>query len=119
MKSTTFSVKPLIYSRIKKYTDEEKRYEIRFVDAANSYTDNSDKSYPYSCPDVDKYKEGYETDFPWPTIDNKDYFIDMMFGVLRGYDNGSLAKFDKTEQSYLFNYFMINGSHYPVFSQRI
>lgn len=99
----------------KKYTDEEKRYEIRFVDAANSYTDDSGKSYPYSCPDVDKYKEGYETDYPWPTIDSKDYFIDMMFGVLRGYDNGSLAKFDKKEQSYLFNYFMINGSHYPVF----
>lgn len=106
-----------------KYTKEKKRYEIRFVDADDVPLINVDNSesadmppYPYNYPNIDEYKNGKETDYPWPTIDNKDYFIDMMFGVIRGFDNGALVEYDHSDSRPTM-YFMIrqNDKHHPVF----
>lgn len=106
-----------------KYTEEQKRYEIRFVDANDDPLINVDNSesadtppYPYNHPNIDEYKNGKETNYPWPKIDNKDYFIDMMFGVIRGFDNGALVEYDHSD-SRLTMYFMIrqNDQHRPVF----
>lgn len=96
-----------------KYTDNEKKYEIRFVDGGS----NSDLPYPYNCPDIDEYKNGLETEYPWPTIDNEDYFIDMMYGTLRGFDNGALIEYDQSDHPGRSMYFMINQNqkHRAVF----
>ncbi len=108
----------------KKYTDEEKKREIRFIDGMVYKTDeeqepdpDSSLPYPYNCPDIDKYKTGFETDYPWPTIDNGEYFIDMMYGELRGFDNGALMRYDNDKSSLMSIYFMIksNSKHKAVF----
>lgn len=98
-----------------KYTDEEKKNEIRFVDG--NYSEDNGLSYPYNHPGIDEYKNGLETEYPWPTVDNGDYFIDMMNGVLRGYDNGALIKYDNSDSPRRSMYFMINNnpSHRAVF----
>ena len=103
-----------------KYTEDEKKHEIRFVDAKNDSAitaDNPDAPpYPYNRPNIDEYKNGLETDYPWPKIDNRDYFIDMLFGVIRGFDNGALVEYDGSD-SRLAMYYMIrdNDRHRPVF----
>lgn len=95
-----------------RYTDEEKKYEIRFVDAELDYKfDEEEPKYPYNHPNIDEYKNGIETEYPWPTIHNDEYFIDMMYGVLRGYDNGALIEYDKADWGLgRAMYFMINNN---------
>lgn len=95
-----------------RYTDEEKKYEIRFVDADLTYeTDEEKPKYPYDSPDIDDYKNGLETEYPWPTIHNDEYFIDMMYGVLRGFDNGALIEYDEADWALgCAMYFMIDNN---------
>lgn len=89
-----------------KYTDEEKKYEIRFVDADW----RGEGRYPYNCPNIDEYKNGLETDYPWPTIDNENYFIDMLLGSIRGFDNGALMRYDEVDRNSCAMYWMIQGN---------
>lgn len=91
-----------------KYTGEEKKNEIRFVDG--NYSVENGLAYPYNHPGIDDYKNGLETEYPWVTIDNEDYFIDMMFGVLRGYDSGALIDYDNSGHHRRSMYFMLNNN---------
>ena len=95
----------------KEYTDEEKRHDIRFVDA--DYDDKNER-YPYSSPNIDEYKNGYETEYPWPTVGNDDYSLDLMFGVLRSFDDGSLVEYDGVSSGIRQMYFMISTAKHPV-----
>lgn len=102
-----------------KYTDEEKKYEIRFVDAKDDtdgtqLANDDEKPYPYNCPDIDEYKNGFETDYPWPTMENNDYSIDMMFGVLRSFDDGALMEYDGKTDALRQMYFMIGAAGHNV-----
>lgn len=100
-----------------KYSDEEKRYEIRFVDGSKQLETGASADqmpYPYDSPTIDDYEL---TEYPYLTIDNKDYFIDMICGALRGYDNGALIEYDGINRSWRGMYFMIDFDqlHRPVF----
>ena len=91
-----------------KYTDEEKRNEIRFADIER------DESKPdsYTWPNIDEYKNGKETDDPWAVIDNKDYFIWLGGGVLLKFNNGDLLDHEGVERVHLEgNYSMLSHRH--------
>lgn len=81
-------------------SDEQKADEIRFVDAepVNWKTQED----PYSMitvldlsfyPNLKQYKEEkLVTEHPLPMIANENIYIELYNGVLRGYDQGDLAK---------------------------
>lgn len=77
-----------------KYTDEEKRYEIRFADGKH----DESKPYPYTWPDIDEYKNGWKTADPWLVIDDTNYFIWLGGGVIHKFNNGDLADYDGVER---------------------
>lgn len=90
-----------------KYTDEEKRNEIRFFDAEP----DESKPDPYKWPNIDEYKNGKETGNPWTVIDNKDYFI-WMSGVILKFNNGDLLDHEGVERVHLEgNYSMLSHRH--------
>lgn len=78
-----------------KYSDEEKRYEIRFGDG------ELDESlpFPYRWPNIDEYKNGQETTYPWPLIDDTNYFIWMASGVIHKFNNGDLVDYDGVDRT--------------------
>ncbi len=73
------------------FNDEEKAYEIRFGDAEPVNKDSAEGIYRW--PNWKQYKEmNLITEHPIPMIANKDCYIELYWGVLRGYDQGDLAK---------------------------
>lgn len=99
------------------YTEEEKKHEIRFICSVvdEEKVDDSEEKipYPYYLPNIEDYKNDpaiVDPDNPWPTIDDGNYFIDMMFGALRGFDNGALMRYDNVDREYCAMYFMISGN---------
>ena len=91
-----------------KYTDEEKRYEIRFADIGR----DENRPDSYTLPNIDEYKDGKETDDPWAVIDNKDYFIWLGGGVLLKFNNGDLLDHEGVERVHLEgNYSMLSHRH--------
>ena len=91
-----------------KYTDEEKRYVIRFFDA------KPDESKPRmeQYPNIDEYKNGQETKDPWLVIDNENYFIWLGGGKLIKFNNGDLLDYDGKERKDLEgNYTMLLHDH--------
>lgn len=94
-----------------KYTDDEKEYEIRFLDGDEV---NADSEYPYNCPDKSQYANINEKVSPWLTVDNDDCFIDMLKGCLRCFDNGALVNYDNSDSSPAM-YFMIANNHSVVY----
>lgn len=76
------------------YSDSEKAYEIRFVDGVE-VDDNA--SYPYNCPKLEQYLETMQSAYPWLTISTKENYIEMKNGCLRGFDNGALIRYDKSD----------------------
>lgn len=90
-----------------KYTNEEKRYEIRFYDAER----DESKPGPYQWPNIDEYKNGKETDDPWAVIRDKNYFI-WLGGVIHKFNNGDLLDHDGVERADLEgNYSMLSHRH--------
>ncbi|MCH5196435.1 MAG: hypothetical protein J1F28_06960 [Oscillospiraceae bacterium] len=88
------------------YTDEEKKKEIRFVDAD---LDNG-LPFPYNCPTLDEYKNGLETDDPLPCLNTEDYSISILRGVLYGFDNGALIDYDNSRRtSGMYGYQMLGS----------
>lgn len=77
------------------YSDEEKRREIRFGDGER----DESKSPPYDFPNIDEYKNGQETDDPWPVLDNKNYFIWLGGGVILKYNNGDLLDYEGVDRA--------------------
>lgn len=78
-----------------KYSDEEKRREIRFGDGER----DESKSPPYDFPNIDEYKNGQETDDPWPVLDDKNYFIWLGGGVILKYNNGDLLDYEGVDRA--------------------
>lgn len=78
-----------------KYSDEEKRREIRFGDGER----DERKSPPYDFPNIDEYKNGQETDDPWPLLDDKNYFIWLGGGVILKYNNGDLLDYEGVDRA--------------------
>lgn len=98
----------------KKYTDEEKKYKIRFADAKP----DENQQYPYKFPNIDEYKNGNETDYPRLFLDDENYYISMITGVIRGFDNGDLLDYDGVDRTStnmgLYN-MISNDKHHNVF----
>ena len=92
-----------------KYTDEKKRYEIRFIDAAS----DESNSFPYNYPNIDEIKSGHENAYQSPYIGDENYYIDMISGVIYGFDNGDMIDYDGVErESTNFQlYHMLNDVH--------
>ena len=82
------------------YNDEQKAYEIRFADAEPVNWKTPEDPYSmitaadlYFYPNMEQYKEeNLATDRPLPMIANQNCYIELFNGVLRGYDQGRLAK---------------------------
>lgn len=75
----------------KMYSDEQKAYEIRFADVQPVNMEAAEDIYRW--PDLKQYKEmELITERPVPMIDNNNSYIELFCGVLRGYDQGELAK---------------------------
>ena len=81
-----------------KYSEEQKRNEIRFYDYYEEDPENPESypSQPESFPTIEDYKV---TDYSWPYIETDECFIDMRFGTLRWYDNGDLKRWCGEEGS--------------------
>lgn len=92
-----------------KYSDEEKKYEIRFADGEQ----DESLPFPYRWPDIDKYKNGQQTANPWPLIDDMKNFIWMSGGVIHKFNNGDLADYDGVERAdgLLEGYTMLSHQH--------
>ena len=83
-----------------RYTDEQKEYEIRFVDAepVNWTTQNDLYSMANATdlsfyPNLEQYKEEkLITERPLPMIANRNCYVELFNGILRGYDTGELAE---------------------------
>lgn len=75
-----------------KFTEEQKRSEIRFYDVEDKPEDVPVESYPT----IDDYKL---TDYAWPYIETDECFADSRFGTLRWYDNGDLKRWVGEEGS--------------------
>lgn len=93
-----------------KYSDEEKRREIRFGDGER----DESKSPPYDFPNIDEYKNGQETDDPWPVLDDKNYFIWLGGGVILKYNNGDLLDYegvDRADANLEGDYTMMSHRH--------
>ncbi len=91
-----------------KYTDEEKRHLIRFLDV------EPDESKPRSeqYPNIDDYKNGQETQDPWPVLDDTNYFIWLGSGVILKFNNGDLLDHDGDERTDLEGkYTMLSHRH--------
>lgn len=73
-----------------KYNDEEKAYEIRFSDCGII---DHEKKYPESCASLKQYKEmNLVTDRPSTLLSNAECYVEVMDGILYGYDLGTLKK---------------------------
>lgn len=91
-----------------KYTDEEKRHLIRFLDG------EPDESKPRleQYPNIDDYKNGQETSDPWPVLDDTNYFIWLGGGVILKFNNGDLLDYDGVDRADLEGkYTMLSHRH--------
>lgn len=74
-----------------KFSEEQKRNEIRFYDVETPDNEPVD-----SFPTIDDYKL---TEYPWPFFQTDECFIDMRYGVVRWFDNGDLKRWCGKEGS--------------------
>ena len=83
------------------YDEEQKAYEIRFMDAEPVNREASDDIWSqinatdnYDYPTLEQYQEEdlVTTELPCPMITNRDCYLELYNGVLKGYDQGELAR---------------------------
>lgn len=81
-----------------KYSEEQKRNTIRFYDYYEEDPENpeSHPPRPESFPTIEDYEL---TDNAYPFIQTDECFMDMMWGVIRWYDNGDFKRWRGEEGS--------------------